>query len=69
MKHRWSQRVWLTCLNWAIRARTKEKAPTADAETPDWTHSTSRIGVRFTERLRDLWRPRWLNLHRKDEES
>ena len=30
----------------------------------DFSSSTGRLGVRFTERLRDLWRMRWLKLRR-----
>lgn len=32
----------------------------------DFPTSTQRMGIRFTERLRDLWRPRWLKLRRQD---
>ena len=30
----------------------------------EFSHSTRRIGLRFTEKLRDLWRRRWLKLPR-----
>ena len=30
----------------------------------DFSSSTQRLGLRFTERLRDLWRTRWLKLRR-----
>jgi hypothetical protein len=68
MKHRWLQRIRLAFLDSAIHAgRTKTMPPDDDA--PDWTHSTSRLSLRMTERLRNLWRPRWIILHRQDEES
>ena len=67
MKQRWLQRIWLMCLSGSIRLRGKQD--TLPPDTPDWTGNASRLGVRFTERLRDLWRPRWLNLHRRDEEN
>ncbi len=70
MKHRWMQRVWLLCLNLAIRLRRRtDDAAAGHTQVRDWTYSTSRLGLRFTERLRDLWRPRWLKLHQRKEES
>jgi len=30
----------------------------------DWPASTQRLGLRFTERLRDLLRSRWIRIHR-----
>ena len=31
-----------------------------------WPHSTQRMGVRFTERVRDAFRHRWLKIVRPD---
>lgn len=28
--------------------------------------STRKMGVRFTEKIRDTWRRRWLKIHRDD---
>ena len=30
----------------------------------DYSTSTQRMGIRFSEHIRDIWRRRWLKLHR-----
>jgi len=30
----------------------------------DYSTSTQRMGIRFSEYMRDIWRRRWLKLHR-----
>ena len=33
-----------------------------DAEPVDWWMQTNRSGLRFTQRVRDYWRRRWLRI-------
>jgi hypothetical protein len=41
------------------RPRVKED----DLAAHQWRDSTQRMGIRFTERIRDVWRKRWLRSH------
>ncbi|MBN1763928.1 MAG: hypothetical protein JW860_01620 [Sedimentisphaerales bacterium] len=51
-------------LRWNLSARVR---PTPENfRKIDHPANTRKIGLRFTEKLRDNFRPRWLKLHRKD---
>jgi len=41
------------------RPRVKEE----DVAAHQWRDSTQRMGIRFTERIRNVWRKRWLRPH------
>ncbi|MBN1844658.1 MAG: hypothetical protein JW810_03175 [Sedimentisphaerales bacterium] len=44
----------------------RRRSPDADTLAKvDYSASSQRMGIRFTETLRDLWRPRWLRRHVK----
>ena len=47
---------------WGLLGRASAKPTTEDYRRHIWKDSTSRLGVRMTERLRDAWRSRWLKL-------
>jgi len=38
----------------------KRKLTSEDHRKMEFRHSTQRMGLRFTEKLRDAFRPRWL---------
>jgi len=42
----------------------KKRPDSAQLRQMEFSHSTQRMGLRFSERLRDLWRGRWLKLRR-----
>ena len=42
----------------------KPKAETRHVRREVWSHSTQRMGVRFTERIREMFRRRWLKVVR-----
>lgn len=58
---------WLT--DWAVRlSRRHDPTPQAlaHARSRDFSSNTSRIGVRFTDFLRNRLRTRWLRIRRPD---
>ena len=60
-------RKWVTFAVGLVMSLISNGPSHADAERMqrlDFTSSTQRMGVRLTERLRDLWRRRWFRLHK-----
>lgn len=51
----------------AMAGLRRAKASVEDVARHQWRDSTQRMGLRFTERVRDAWRGRWLKLHRRPE--
>jgi len=47
---------------WRFLGRASAKPTVQDYSRHLWKDSTSRLGLRMTERLRDHWRSRWLRL-------
>ena len=44
----------------SLRTKRKSKVSSEDLERLDFPTSTQRVGIRFTERMRDVFRLRWL---------
>ncbi len=61
------RRKWLLVnvgLVWQLMTCRKAKADSERMRRLDYPASTQRMGVRFTEKIRDAFRQRWLRMHR-----
>ena len=62
--------IWRKWLNFAvglfmsIMTLGKKRPDAQQLHRLDYSSSTRRMGLRFTENLRDRWRRRWLKLRR-----
>jgi hypothetical protein len=60
-------RKWLVFyigLVWRIFSLRKSKADSEQMRRMDYSTSTQRMGLRFTEKIRNTFRHRWLRIHR-----
>ena len=55
-------RLTIALLRWFPFRKPKAKLRHVRREV--WSHSTQRMGVRFTERIREMFRRRWLKVVR-----
>jgi hypothetical protein len=60
----WRRRAAALWLRWFPAGR--PKARPRDVRRQLWSHSTRRMGVRFTERVRHVFRNRWLRVAEPD---
>jgi hypothetical protein len=49
----------------SLFGRTPSKAGLDDLKRADFTTSTQRLGIRFSEKIRDVFRFRWLKVSRR----
>jgi hypothetical protein len=54
---------WLAGLLLSLRGKSTLKTGPEDFKKADFKTSTQHLGVRFTERIRDVFRFRWLKKH------
>jgi len=54
---------WLTGLLLSIRGKSPAKPGDEDFKRLDFGTSTQHLGIRFTEKIRDVFRFRWLKKH------
>ena len=63
------KRMLLAAVQLAIilRGRRKDDPTRDELREHLWQTSTDRMGLRFTETIRDAWRGRWLKLRRHEK--
>jgi hypothetical protein len=64
LKRRIALALWRVGIRWGPDG----EAP-AMPGGPDWSSNVGRGGLRFSERVRDVWRRRWLRLRRPEATS
>ena len=65
MKSPLQSRLAAALMRWAPLR--KPKAEPRHVRREVWSHSTRRMGVRFTERIREMFRRRWLKVVRGED--
>ncbi len=67
-RHRWRRELATLAveLTIAVRGRGPADPTRAEIERHLWCENTQRLGVRFTEAIRDAWRGRWLRISRSE---
>lgn len=63
------QRLILAALDAIISIRGRRRPTPDEVRRYVWTDNTRRMGIRFTERLRDAWRRRWVRFHPANDEQ
>ncbi|MCK6485251.1 MAG: hypothetical protein L6R00_14080 [Phycisphaerae bacterium] len=69
-RRRRTLRAWRVLVSLAgllSRGRSRGRPPPAEVRRIDHAGHTRRVRPRFDERLRDLFRPTWLRLSRRDD--
>jgi hypothetical protein len=64
-------RVWQRLILWVLNVRIAarwRRAAEGDVRRFVWSDNTKRMGVRFSERVRDAWRGRWIRLHTNSDD-
>ena len=56
--------AFITGLFLSIFAKSPPKPTTADLQQAEFKTSTQRLGIRFTEKIRDVFRFKWLKKQR-----
>ncbi len=62
------QRVVLVVIGAWIAVSGRRQAKPGEARPHLWSDNTRRMGVRFTDRLRDVWRNNWIRPHPNSDE-
>ena len=62
VRQRWWSRLFTAAVRWVGVSPDRDELRRAVAE--DWRTDTRAMGLRFTERLRNVYRRRWLRLRR-----
>ena len=62
---RWLRGAVLTVSS-AVRGWRRPRVNQDDLAAHQWRDSTQRMGIRFSERIRDVWRHRWLRVRSPD---
>ncbi|MFQ6048829.1 MAG: hypothetical protein ACE5K7_05645 [Phycisphaerae bacterium] len=69
MKPTWQERFGTMLFEMVSAVCRLRRPKPADQQlrAQQWRHSVQRMPLRFNERIRDVWRTRWLRLHRPDD--
>ena len=64
------QRLLVAAIEAIFSLRGRRPKPTAEEFRKHvWSDNTRRMGIRFNEHLRDVWRNRWIRLHHPPKEQ
>ncbi len=65
----WQRLILAVIEAWTVvRGRWRRRVDADEVRRHLWSSNTKRMGIRFTERVRDAWRSRWIRLHADNEE-